>query len=73
MFAARKRGIQFTFQGCPKANKISIDLDLHTDTYMVMFWQITPKDWRMIHTFADVYAERLAPIFEEFTGLYLTL
>ena len=71
-FLVRNRGVQFSFKGCRKANRVTIDLT-PADTYTVRFWKVTSKSVRMVDMSQDVYSDRLIPLFEEVTGLYLTV
>lgn len=71
-FVAIERGLQFGFRLCRKANKITITLE-PSDTYTVKFWKITTARARAVKTYQDVYADNLIPLFEKFTGLYLTM
>ena len=72
-FVATNKGLQFNFKGCRRTNKITISLD-PSDTYTVQFWRITNRPvLHLVETYTDIYADNLIPLFEKFTGLYLTL
>ena len=68
-------GVQFSFKGSKKANKIVINLT-DMDLYNVIFYKINMKniDKSMIpvETIEGAYDDMLKPIFEETTGLYLS-
>jgi hypothetical protein len=68
--------LTFKFKGSKKANVVTIILD-PSDTYTLRFakmasaakfYEVTPTG-----EFSGVYAAQLKPVFERFTGLYLSL
>jgi hypothetical protein len=64
--------LAFKFKGSPKANYVAILLD-PSDTYTLHFGKIVKYDLKPTGTFEGVYADRLKSVFEDFTGLYLSL
>ena len=46
---------------------------LPTDTYRVEFMSVRGTTVKTVRTFEDIYCDQLMDIFEEQTGLYLTL
>jgi hypothetical protein len=64
-------GVQFQFKGSRKANCLIVKLDSN-DTYAVEFWK-TGKNLKCVLGIVNVYAEDLKPLFEQTTGLYLSL
>lgn len=71
-------GLQFTFKGNRKMNKCLIILDA-SDTYTVQFWNCRfnkrtfDATMDKVAEFGGVYNDMLIGLFEETTGLYLTL
>lgn len=64
----------FNIRGSKEFNKITVTLDLGSDTYVVTFYKVN----RMAHILAeksvsDVYAEDLNRIISDYTGLALSL
>ena|SRR5690625_4736974 len=62
----------FRFKMCSKANYCKIKLN-SMDTYDIEFGKLWGSKYRVVETVEGVYAEDLKPIFEDFTGLYLSL
>lgn len=71
-FLAVENGLQFKFKLYKKANTCIIKLD-GCDTYTVQFWKITKKTCKVFAEHKGIYANRLAPLFQEQTGLHLRL
>ena len=72
-------GVQFRFMGSKKANKVKIDYtpdDLYTMTF-IKVGRLNKKTFDIkvdtVETFEGIYNDQLKPIFEETTGLYLSL
>ena len=69
-----KDSVSFRFKGCKKANicKICIEAD---DTYSLTFFKIGVKDLSLnvSGNFSGIYADGLKGVFEDFTGLMLSL
>lgn len=56
-----------------KINTVSIIYDYGKDLYKIKFQIITPKIFKTISEFEDVFFTDLKTIFEKETGLFLTL
>lgn len=72
-------GVQFRFMGSKKANKVVIDYtpdDLYKMTFLKV-GRFNKKTYEIkvetVETVEGVYNDQLKPIFEETTGLYLSL
>jgi hypothetical protein len=61
--------LQFDFKSCKKASKVRIYLE-YNDTYTLKFYT---KSGIEKHTIQDVYNDNLIEVFENYTGLYLSL
>ena len=86
---ALEAGVQFSFKGCKEANKVKIDLtemDTYNISFYKIpkLGKINTKNLESfmakietcntpIKTFEGAYEDMLKPIFEETTGLYLSL
>lgn len=73
-----KNLLSFQFKGCKKANLFTVIYDSGKDLYIMKFEKIRiNKNMKFntyeVNTFTDVFAEDMKPIFEDFTGLYLSL
>jgi len=64
--------ITFKFKMCRKANYCRIKLN-GKDLYDMEFLKITPKFSKTIKVYDDIYNDMLKPLFEEFTGLCLSM
>ena len=60
--------ISFKFKMFPKANFLKIKLESN-DTYTMTFMKVTPSKFLTVKEFDMVYADKLASIFSDFTGL----
>ena len=69
-FTAIDRGLQFSFKGCRKANKLIIRLD-PDDTYTMEFckYSTAKLECKTVETRSMVYAAELATFFTSVTGL----
>ncbi len=65
-------GVRFKFKGSPKTNCLGITLQ-PSDTYNLAFYKLRAGSWSVVSTWGDVYADMLQVIFEQVTGLRLTL
>jgi len=72
-FVAEPQALSFKFKGSRKANNVRIELDKATDTYNVVFNKIVRYEPREVKAVEFIYWDQLKPLFEEVTGLYLTL
>ena len=67
---------RFNFKMSRKASLVRIELN-GLDLYDVIFYKKKKQefitDYVVTKEFKNVYADQLKPIFEEFTGLYLSL
>lgn len=69
MYSNDGRGaLSFRFKGCRKANHLRITLT-DSDDYTLEFTKIGRYDFDKIETREGVYAENLAEVFRDFTGL----
>jgi hypothetical protein len=64
--------LQFKFKLCRKANYVKISLN-GKDLYDMKFVKVRGTDLKEVKIINDIYNEDLKKIFEDFTGLYLTL
>lgn len=71
-YIAIENGVQFDFSGVRKANKCVVTLNA-MDTYEFELWKITKKIFKKIYALSDVYCDMLISVFEDETGLYLSL
>ena len=67
-----EKSLTVHFKGCKAANCVSIELD-GDDTYTVKFYKIGKMIYTFVESFSGIYADNLARVFEEKTGLYLSL
>jgi len=67
-------GVQFTFSGKRGMNKCVIKLDAD-DTYTMEFWYYNKRtyDIKKVWEMSGMYWDMLIPVFEQETGLYLSL
>lgn len=74
MFVAGDDFVQFGFKGCRKANKCRITLT-PADTYTLQFYRFKPStlECGLVCETSDLHAEDLRRVFEDVTGLYLSL
>lgn len=68
------RTLQFSFKGCREANKVTITLN-SLDTYDIKFYKFNARkpNFEPVKTFDGIYTDMIMDVFEQFTGLYLTL
>jgi len=71
-FLAGKSELAFRFSASKSANYVSIKLDAD-DTYSVEFLKTRGVKFSIVKKSVNVYAQDLPSLFEEVTGLYLTL
>lgn len=76
-----ENGVSFKFSGSKKVNYVKIVLN-GMDTYDLEFGKISMKktdfgvkmpDYKKVKEFDDIYNDQLKGLFEQFTGLYLSL
>lgn len=72
-FLKVENGISFKFKLCKKANYCVIKYNEGKDLYDMEFLQIKEESVDSKKTITDLFGEDLKPVFEEFTGLYLSL
>lgn len=65
-------GVSFKFKGSRKANFCKVILN-SMDTYTVTFGKIRKYELTKVQTFEGVYNDALKDLFEDVTGLYLSL
>ena len=68
-----KDSLSLRFPRANSTNYMKVTLDRGTDTYNVEFGRVHGMKYTKVREFDDVYADRLAPIFEQTTGLYTSL
>ena len=71
-FMILKAGAQFRFSGSRKANVVKIKLS-ENDTYTIEFWKSRGIKWNKVEEFDGVYADQMISIFQDVTGLALSL
>lgn len=67
--------VRFSFKGCRRANKVVVQYEVGTDTYHFRIGKLNKQTWEF-DTILDeygVYNDQLMDMFEQATGLYLTL
>lgn len=64
--------VTFKFKMSKNANACTITLT-NRDDYDMIFWKIRGMDSNVVKEFEGIYADMLKDVFEEFTGLYLSL
>lgn len=66
--------VAFSFKGSRKINKVKIALN-SMDTYDMTFYKYKPRSGTIdtVETVEGVYADQLTRIFEDTTGLFLSL
>ena len=74
-FSGDDNMLMFSFKGCRKANKCRVTLDYASDLYIFELFKFSPKklDSTPVFKLEGVYFDMLKPIFEDETGLYLSL
>lgn len=73
-FVIEEKGLQFTFKGCKKANICRILLS-PSDTYRFELYRFKKSEMKLkeIEIIEDVYNDQLINVFQESTGLFLSL
>jgi hypothetical protein len=72
-FSSDKEGtLSFKFSMFKKANYVSFKVN-GKDLYDVTFSKLSKYELKEVKVFNDLYFDQLKKIFEEYTGLYLTL
>jgi hypothetical protein len=76
--------LTFSFSGCKKINQVTIELN-SKDLYNITFTKYTAgrmnnktfeykePTWKAVKEYEDIYNDQLKSVFEETTGLYLSL
>ncbi|MDA3854893.1 MAG: hypothetical protein PF569_01445 [Candidatus Woesearchaeota archaeon] len=67
--------LRFIFKGSRKMNRVHIKYDEALDLYNMDFLKYSPSKMtsKSVKTFEGVYCDQLIELFEETTGLYLSL
>ena len=75
MFVDLGNGIKFKFKGSRKSNLCQVIYDSDTDLYTFELWHIGqyPSDYKKVYNMGGVYSGMLIELFEDKTGLYLSL
>lgn len=73
-FVGSENGVSFRFKARAKngANGVRIVLD-PSDTYTVEFFSVRAGKYKVKNTFSDIYNDSLTHLFENVTGLYLSI
>jgi hypothetical protein len=71
-YSDKEHYFSFRFKMCKKANYCKIALT-PLDTCNIEFGKIHGMNYKVVEDINGAYAEDLKPIFERFTGLYLSL
>jgi len=71
-FATNGSDLTFKFKGSRNSNCINIALD-PDDTYSITFYKLKKFDAVTVKELTGIYCNQLIPLFEETTGLYLSL
>jgi len=71
-FGASDNLVSFKFKMCKKANYVRITLN-SMDLYDVEFIKIWGTKITIVKTYNGIYDDQLKSIFEDYTGLYLSL
>ena len=75
-FLATESGVMFQFKGSRKANRCRVTYLPGRDLYRLELLKYTPtrhSHCPVIYEAEDIYFDMLKPIFEQETGLYLSL
>ena len=74
-FVALDSGLQFSFRGTRKANKCIVRYDQGSNLYTFELWQIYPKSNKIkkVYSLDGVYFDMLIDLFQDYTGLRLSL
>jgi len=64
--------LSFSFKGSQYASRVSIFLN-SSDLYDLTFYAWSNNSLHMVKVIRNVFAEDLIPMFEQYTGLYLSL
>lgn len=67
-----KGTLQFRFSSYPKANIARFVLTA-MDDYTLEFWKVSKSNQQLVKSIDGLYFDQLKPVFEEETGLYLSL
>ena len=75
MFVDLGNGVKFKFKGSRKYNLCQVIYDSDTDLYTFELWHIGqyPSDYKKVYNMGGVYSGMLIELFEDKTGLYLSL
>lgn len=71
-FAKDENSVSFRFKGSRKANHVSIELN-SSDLYNVRIGKVGKLDYKIVDETKDAYSDMLVSLFENTTGLYLSL
>lgn len=67
--------LYFSFKLCRKANKCTLQYNSDLDLYTMKFYKYNSRtaDIKEIKSYEGLYSDQLKPVFEQFTGLYISL
>lgn len=72
LFAGDEKSVQFSFKGCRKANKCRVTLQ-PDDLYTLELFKFDGLDAPRVYHTDGLFWDMLKPVFEQETGLYLSL
>lgn len=72
-FLKLENGLSFSFKMCKDANYCVIKYMDGKDLYNMEFLKVNHDSVKTIKNFENLYVEDLKPVFEKFTGLFLSL
>lgn len=74
LYRYNQNDVGFRYMQAERNNSNHIQIQLmESDLYKLEFWNIRGKDCKVVETVEGVYAEDLARIFQESTGLTLSI
>lgn len=73
-FVYTNTGLQFSIgKNSAGINKVIIDYNQASDLYDIEFGKVRKYEYKKIKKYTGIYADQLAKLFEENTGLYTSL
>ena len=73
LYDNENNSFSFKFPMCKKANYCKISYNYGKDLYEMSFSKLSSKSIKTVAEFNNIFAEQLKSIFEDFTGLDLSL
>jgi len=70
-----KNSFHFSFKMCRKANKCVLTYNSELDLYDMKLYKYNSRtaDIKEVKEYSGLYSDQLKPIFEQFTGLHISL